>query len=184
MVKSKRSEQKGVDRVEDKNSLTVRDRMFLLIAIIIILGLLILFSQKSETSTRFSHPDDASEYGADLDVGSNVEQRPDIGITIFTDKKVYHSKEKMNITVIIETSEDLPNPTVHLFGIDSRKGQKLEKTGDVDLKAGTTVIPFEYTTPSCYGCAGINEGTYNINVELMNDNETLANATVEIEILK
>jgi len=186
MVKSKKSEQKTETETKDRYCLKVRDRVFLMVAIIVVLGVLIIFSQKSETSMEAVQPTSESEYEDGPELESDLDQEPEISITVLTDKEVYHSNEEMEIKVLIETTEELPDSEIYLYGIDTGgvRGPRLEIEEDAEIKVGSTALSFEYTTPKCYGCAGISEGLYNINVELTDENGTIANATTEVEILK
>ena len=103
-------------------------------------------------------------------------------ISFATDKQDYHSNEKMNIILEIYASNDVENVDVKVFGIKDRKGNyRLNNDEKRNLTSGTNSITFSYTTPSCYGCAGINPGLHEIT-SLVSYNDIVTNTSVEIEI--
>ena len=84
-------------------------------------------------------------------------------LSFSTDKKTYHSKERMNVTIVIKSSDILENVSVKVYGIKDRHGNyRLNAEKSINLSKGINTIPFTYTTPSCYGCAGINPGSYRL----------------------
>jgi hypothetical protein len=91
-----------------------------------------------------------------------------INITDFsTDKEIYQSKEKMNLTLDVYCSKNLENVDVKIFGIKDRgNNYKLNIKKVVNLTSGLNSLSFSYNTPSCYGCAGINPGFYNLTASV------------------
>lgn len=101
--------------------------------------------------------------------------------SLSTDKQVYHSKEPMNITLDIYTSGDT-EADIKVFGIkDRRNNYRLNRVEKRNLTSGINTISYSYTTPSCYGCAGINPGTKQITALVSCENIT-TNKTIEIQI--
>jgi len=101
--------------------------------------------------------------------------------SLTTDKNVYHSKEKMNITLDVYVSEDV-EADVKVFGIkDRRNNYRLNEVERRNLTSGINTISYSYTTPSCYGCAGIIPGTKQITALVSCENVT-DNKTIEIQI--
>jgi len=118
--------------------------------------------------------------GGETDEGETV--APHI-VSLGTDKKVYRSHEKMNITVDLKSGRQIQNASLHVYGIHSNYN-RLDAILPLNLTAGADTVEFQYTTPSCFGCAGIRAGAYNVSVELVVDGVVVGNQTVEIEMKK
>ena len=102
-------------------------------------------------------------------------------LELSTDKEIYHSNELMNITLVINSSNDIEDVTLRVYGINARY-YRLDETRRINMETGTNTVEFTYKTPRCYGCAGIIPGTYQINADLTYNNETIANITKDIGI--
>ena len=102
-------------------------------------------------------------------------------INLATDKELYHSGEMMHITVNVNSPVSLNNVSVKFYGIHASK-YRLDQTKIVDLHEGENIITLGYNAPRCYGCAGISPGTYQISADVIYNEETLATASVDIEI--
>lgn len=101
--------------------------------------------------------------------------------SLSTDKQVYHSNEPMNITLDVYASGDA-EVNVKVFGIkDRRNNYRLNRIEKRNLTSGMNTIYYSYTTPSCYGCAGINPGTHQIT-SLVSCEKITTNKTIEIRI--
>ena len=103
-------------------------------------------------------------------------------INISTDKELYISREISNITVTIESSDDLNNVTLKVYGIYAKSRYYLDTANAVNLTSGTNVNNIIYNLPSCTGCAGISPGTYKIYAETIYNSTTISNSTKDIEI--
>jgi len=102
-------------------------------------------------------------------------------ITLHTDKEAYRSGETMLLSA--ELSELVENATVSVRGImDSGGSYRVQQ--DYMILAGSPKkqINFTFNMPSCYGCAGISPGNYDIYAEL--SGTRIANATVAIRLEK
>lgn len=89
---------------------------------------------------------------------------PSVDVEITTDKEIYHSGDRMNITVSLESSKGVDNVDINIEGIKSNRGiYKISRSMNKNLTAGENNISFEYITPSCGPCSGINKGAYFIN---------------------
>lgn len=106
----------------------------------------------------------------------------EMGIEISTDKELYRSKQVANITVNTNSSEEIKNATLKLYGIHARGKYYLNKTMNMDLAAGQNTENISYNLPSCTGCSGIKPGTYKIQCDIIYNNEVLATITKDIEI--
>ena len=99
-----------------------------------------------------------------------------------TDKEVYHSNEPMNITLGISSSDKIDNVTVNVFGIKDRgNNYRINKLETVNLTSGINTFTYSYTTPSCYGCAGIDAGIHEITAIISYQNIS-QNSTIKIDI--
>ncbi len=103
-------------------------------------------------------------------------------INISTDKGLYRSKEKANITFSIDSSGELKDATLNLHGIYARNKHYLSKTGTANLTAGENVQSIIYNLPSCTGCSGISPGTYMVQVDLVYNGTVISNSTKNVEI--
>ncbi|MBN2013572.1 MAG: hypothetical protein JW778_00180 [Candidatus Altiarchaeota archaeon] len=107
-------------------------------------------------------------------------QNPEINISLSTDKDVYHSNELMSINVVVDSSHDL-DVLLRIYGI-SAGYYRIDKTESMALLRGLNQKSFSYQTPRCYGCAGIQPGSYNVNVDVIYNSEVIASSTTEIEM--
>ena len=100
---------------------------------------------------------------------------------ITTDKELYHSGEIIHITANINSPMELNNITIRFYGIHASR-YRLDQTKIVNLYKGNNNITLDYNAPRCYGCAGINPGTYEICTDVIYNGKSLANATINVEI--
>jgi hypothetical protein len=98
------------------------------------------------------------------------------------DKEVYHSGEVMKINGYLESSSRIENVSVRFFGINARNSYALDNTRQINISEGKNLILFDYKAPPCNTCAGIKAGIYKINAEIVYENNTIANATADVEI--
>lgn len=107
---------------------------------------------------------------------------PEISISV--DREVYHSSEemKLNINVKLPAKE---NVTVRVRGIPDRSGScRINEERNVSAGPEGTNEIFAFRLPSCYGCAGVSPGDYEIAVEIIRDGEIIGNCskTVKLEV--
>lgn len=104
-------------------------------------------------------------------------------ITVFeTDMQAYRSQEKMNITVGVESSVAEENATLRVYGIYSGRN-RLDITREIKLRGGVNRLYYEYITPSCFGCAGISPGPYNMTAELYVEDQLMDSEMTSIEMI-
>ena len=60
-------------------------------------------------------------------------------VNISTDRESYKSKDKANITMIIESSGDLDNVSVKVYGVKAKGKFKLNKAEIVNLTQGKNI---------------------------------------------
>lgn len=102
-------------------------------------------------------------------------------INLATDKELYHSGEMMHIAFDINSPVAINNLSVRFYGIHAGN-YRLDQTKIVNLTKGENTIRIDYNAPSCYGCAGISPGIYQISADVIYDEEILTNTSVDIEI--
>ncbi|MBU0649486.1 hypothetical protein KJ969_05330 [Patescibacteria group bacterium] len=95
--------------------------------------------------------------------------------------QVYHSRENMNITVVVNAGSAVENATLKVYGINSRY-YRLDQSRKLNLTYGANTISIDYATPQCFGCAGISPGRYNVTAELYVNEQAIDNRTIEIDI--
>ncbi|MDI6719185.1 MAG: hypothetical protein QMD46_06200 [Methanomicrobiales archaeon] len=104
-------------------------------------------------------------------------------VTIATDKDVYHSKDRMNITVDVSASGPADGVLLRVEGIEDYYGRlRLFQERNVTLQAGRNSFVVDYTLPVCSVCAGLYSGEYAINATLTRDGVVLASSTRTITI--
>jgi hypothetical protein len=103
-------------------------------------------------------------------------------VNFSTDKQLYHSREKMKINAILLSEGEMENVRVKVFGIKRGNSYKLSQEKVVNLTKGKNEIEFSYVTPSCYGCAGIKPGKYDLTLEVFYKDKLILNSTCKIEI--
>ena len=109
----------------------------------------------------------------------------ELNLNLSTDKKVYHSSEEMELTAVVETSGRLENVTIRVYGIKDRRGNfRIDAKREVNIEPPGTKETFVFRMPSCYGCAGVSPGKYNLTVEVSKDGKVLGNFSKEVKLEK
>lgn len=107
-----------------------------------------------------------------------------IDVEITTDKDIYHSEEHMDIVISLDASKDIDEVDINITGIENNRGEyKLYKSKKENLTRGLNNITFDFTTPTCSKCAGLDPGVYYINATVTHG-EKIVNATHSINIEK
>lgn len=116
---------------------------------------------------------------------NETEPGPAYQASISTDKQAYKSRETIQMEVRLTVPEDREDAEIKLFGIKNKYGAYKVKRGlDTDLVEGENTIKANATVPSCYGCSGIEPGTFQMTVVLYDDlDNEIINASTGIEIL-
>jgi len=106
-----------------------------------------------------------------------------IEMVLKTDKEVYRSGETMLVSA--ELSEQIGNVTVSVRGIkDSRGNYRVEQDYQIPADSLQDQVNFSFTMPSCYGCAGVSPGDYEIYAEILSGSQQVANATRVVRLEK
>jgi hypothetical protein len=104
----------------------------------------------------------------------------EVKAAIFLDKPLYHSGEKMAITVKINSQKRI-DANVNLYGIFAGV-YRLNQTQAVVLNPGANVVSFTYLSPPCNKCAGVAEGTYVISAEVLYNDDVIARDNKNVEL--
>ena len=108
--------------------------------------------------------------------------RADI-LSVTTDKDVYHSNEVMKISIDVTSSGKLDNTLLKIEGIEDRYGNyRLSREIAANLSAGTNQFSEEFRLPPCSHCAGLDAGTYFINVTIEKDGMIMDMASRQVQI--
>lgn len=104
-----------------------------------------------------------------------------LSIGIAADKSVYHSSEEMELTSTIGTDTRVGNLTIRVYGIKDRGGRyRINGERLIDIAPPGKTETFTFSMPSCYGCAGVSPGEYEITMEIIRNNETIGNDSVTV----
>jgi hypothetical protein len=108
--------------------------------------------------------------------------RADI-LSVTTDKDLYHSNEVMKISVDVTASGTLDNTLLKIEGIEDRYGDfRLSREIAANLTPGTNQFTVDFRLPSCSHCAGLDAGTYFVNVTIEKDGRIMDMASREVRI--
>ncbi len=101
------------------------------------------------------------------DTGMTAINKPEMSMS--ADKEVYRSAEEMEINVSVTLPED-DVVTLKLYGIpDSRGNYRVNEERNVSVGMLGTNETFVFRMPSCYGCAGVAPGDYDIVMEALEE---------------
>lgn len=103
-------------------------------------------------------------------------------INVSTDKELYKSGTTANITTTIESSGDLNNAVIKLYGIKAKGKYKLNKAANLNLTPGKNLKSGILTLPRCNKCVGINPGTYSIYADLVYNGTVISKSSKNIEL--
>ena len=104
-------------------------------------------------------------------------------LNFLTDKSTYSSRETLKATIIINSSTQLNDVRVNLWGIKPRGYAYINDTKIVNLSAGKNEITFLATTPYCTrGCGGVFPGPYELRVEIYLNEELLDSSATTITL--
>jgi hypothetical protein len=108
----------------------------------------------------------------------------EVTMSILTDTEVYHSGEIMEARVSAACSKDMDSAILRLYGIMDKTGKyRVNEERIVQMESPGTETVFLLRMPSCYGCAGISPGDYEIVSELLYNGETVGNCSKTITLV-
>ncbi len=88
-----------------------------------------------------------------------------LNVKVEVDKKLYHSGENILTKVTINSPFAIPDVYLRVYGIYANRN-RIEEYRQVSINEGDNTFEFTFTTPKCYGCAGISPGMYDIAVDV------------------
>lgn len=101
----------------------------------------------------------------------------DTGVKILafrTDKDVYASNEEMTLFLSLYSAAEINNVLIRVVGVKSTKGiYYVSSSSTMNLTAGENNLILSKQLPACSKCAGINQGTYFINLSVTYDGEVI-----------
>jgi hypothetical protein len=102
---------------------------------------------------------------------------------VTTDKDLYHSNDIMNIAISVMTAGTMDNTTVRIEGISDRHGRmRLSHEIPANLSTGPATFIYDYQLPSCSSCAGLDPGTYEVNITLVRNGVIISNMTRTVQL--
>jgi hypothetical protein len=113
------------------------------------------------------------------------EPEPEYSISIATDKKSYHSRDAVQLSINVTVPKAMEDTKVRFFGVKNKYGAyKMKRTDDIDMAKGLNVIETKTNVPSCYGCSGIEPGNFTLWAALIYNGTQIVNSSTGIEILE
>jgi len=101
----------------------------------------------------------------------------DTGIKILsfrTDKDLYASNEEMTLFLSLYSPAKMNNVLIRVSGVRSTKGiYYISSSSQMNLTAGENTLMLTKQLPACSRCAGIDQGTYFINLSVAYDGEVM-----------
>jgi hypothetical protein len=105
-------------------------------------------------------------------------------ISIAMDKEIYYSSEEMNINASILLPEE-GYVVLKIYGIpDSRGNYRINEERNISAGPERTDEAFVFSMPSCYGCAGVSPGNYEIVMELVSNGKIIGNCSKTVKLEK
>lgn len=100
-----------------------------------------------------------------------------------TDKEVYGSHENLEATIQLESAKET-ELKARLIGIIPYNFAHIDESKTLNLTQGKNEIVFNTKTPHCTsGCGGVYPGPYELTIELVADDEVVANSNTTIELV-
>jgi len=128
---------------------------------------------ENEPEPMTKTPDLTTPLPDDLNISANIS----------TDKNEYGSYEHVKIKVTLESSSEIKDATIRVWGITPYKHNFIEAEKTADLNAGENTIEFIEETPHCTaGCGGVYPGPYDLHATVKAKEKELANAKTTITL--
>ena len=118
-------------------------------------------------------------------MGFDIRESPHLNLNLSADKEIYHSSDEMGLETSIETYTKLENITIKVYGIKDRRGNyRVSGERTVNINPPGTSETFAFRMPSCYGCAGVSPGDYDIILEVVQNGEVIGNFSKTVKLEK
>lgn len=151
-------------------------RLNLLIVLIVLGFMSLMFASETQKEREFAEENSIKPF---------ERETLQVPLNLLSDKEVYHSSEEMELITTIETETKLENLTIRVYGIKDRRGNyRVNGERIVDIDPPGTSETFAFRMPSCYGCAGISPGEYEIIFETVKDGEIIGNRSLTVKLEK
>lgn len=112
---------------------------------------------------------------------NNNKNISELQMILHTDKETYHSGETMAFEVNL--TKGIENATLSIRGIkDSRGTYRIQQDYSILPGSFQNQVNFTFVMPSCYGCAGISPGEYEISTQLFSGGVEIANSSKKIRL--
>ena len=107
-------------------------------------------------------------------------------ISAHLDNYTYGSGDDTTLKITINLTQDINDALIEISGIKNKYGSNtIWKLLEQDLQIGENQIEYDFEAPSCYGCAGVAPGVYEMHASLSYANGThIMNATSEFELVE
>jgi len=106
-------------------------------------------------------------------------------MNLASDKEIYRSSEEMRLNAIAGPSESNENVTLKIYGIrDGRGNLRVSEERNATMGLDGLNEIFVFRMPSCYGCAGVSPGEYDIVMEIWKNGELVGNCSKTVTLEK
>lgn len=106
-----------------------------------------------------------------------------LALNLTMDKAIYYSGN--SALAVISLAGGSGNATLRVTGVrDNRGSYRISGEREVALGRAGAEENFSFNMPTCYGCAGVAPGGYDVLAELVVNGTQVANATVRINLEK
>lgn len=110
---------------------------------------------------------------------------PRLNLTLSADRELYHSSEEMNVNATIKTSTEAENLTIRIYGVkDGRGNFRVMEERNITVEPHGVNEVFSFRMPSCYGCAGVSPGEYEIMMEVLRNGTIIGNCSKTVKLEK
>ena len=148
----------------------------ILTVLIVIVFVSLMFAAETQRGVEFFE----ENYIKPMDI-----ETPELILNLSSDKEVYHSSEGMELKTTVETETRVENLTIRVYGVkDSSGNYRVSGEKVVTVNPPGTSETFDFRMPSCYGCAGVSPGDYEIMFEVVKDGEVIGNYSKTVKLEK
>ncbi|MBD3359619.1 MAG: hypothetical protein GF365_02840 [Candidatus Buchananbacteria bacterium] len=113
----------------------------------------------------------------------NTYPAANVDIQLKTDQEIYHSREKISLTVEILSDQNLNDVIITAQGITNSVNRSyFNQSKIINLqKNSRQQIKFSQILPNCNSCSGLRPGNYNINVSINKQGQNLGQNNILIK---
>lgn len=130
-------------------------------------------------------PQIAKDTGVCEDASAKTTARDKPVMNLASDREIYHSSEEMRLNAIAGPSENSENVTLRIYGIRDNSGNlRVSEERNATMGQDGLNETFVFRMPSCYGCAGVSPGEYEIVMEMWRNGELAGNCSKTVALEK